>query len=84
MRVSESDAPEARLGLPVSTARIASSCPQCHGTGYLGRTLVAEMLSMDMGDVAAAVLSRSDMVKLEQSALRGGMVSRWHCAPAGG
>jgi type II secretory ATPase GspE/PulE/Tfp pilus assembly ATPase PilB-like protein len=76
----ESDAPEARLGLPVAQARLAGSCPQCHGTGYCGRTLLAEMLAMEMGEVPAGVLSRADMVKLERAALDGGMLSRWHWA----
>ncbi len=33
----DSDAPEARLGLPVARARVPRACPACHGTGYRGR-----------------------------------------------
>jgi type II secretory ATPase GspE/PulE/Tfp pilus assembly ATPase PilB-like protein len=76
----ESDSPEARLGLPVATARLPQACPQCHGTGYVGRVLLAEMLTVDSADVAAAILSQADRVALEQAALRGGMQSRWHWA----
>ena len=76
----ESDSPEARLGLAVTTARLPQSCADCHGTGYLGRTLLAELLSLDLDEVPAAILACADRVAIEQAALRGGMQSRWHWA----
>jgi type II secretory ATPase GspE/PulE/Tfp pilus assembly ATPase PilB-like protein len=77
--VQNSD-PVARLGLPVSKAWLPNGCGQCHGTGYQGRALLAEMLTMRLDGVPAAVLARADTVELEQIATRAGMVSRWHWA----
>ena len=76
----ESASPEARLGLAVAHARLPQGCPQCHGTGYLGRTLLAEMLTLDQGETPAAILARADRMVIEQAALAGGMQSRWHWA----
>lgn len=35
---------EARLGLPADRVRVPVGCPQCRGTGYLGRMVLAELL----------------------------------------
>ena len=72
-----------RLGLPVREARVAVGCSNCAGTGYLGRTVLAEMLSIDRGTLAQAIVSRSDVATLEQLALQPGMVDRWQRAVAG-
>ena len=76
----DSDAIEDRLGLPVSKARTPRSCSQCHGTGYRGRMLLVEMLTLDMADISAGILMRSDAMKLERAAVEGGMRTRWNCA----
>lgn len=68
------------LGLPVSAARVAVGCPSCAGTGYLGRTVVAEVLSMDEHTLAQAIISGTDVATLEQLALRSGMIDRWQRA----
>ncbi len=73
----ESRGIEELLGLPVSQARVAVGCPECAGTGYLGRTLLAEMLTMDQNSLSQAVLARSDVATLEQLARDVGMVDRW-------
>jgi type II secretory ATPase GspE/PulE/Tfp pilus assembly ATPase PilB-like protein len=39
-------------------------CPKCQQTGYRGRVLMAEMVTMD-GELRKAVLARSDMETLE-------------------
>jgi general secretion pathway protein E len=75
-----SDAVEAKLGLPVETAKVPRSCAECRGTGYRGRMLLAEMLTIDMGEVASGILNRWDADRLEQSAIGGGMQSRWNAA----
>jgi general secretion pathway protein E len=75
-----SETPDARLGLPVSRAKIAQGCTECHSTGYRGRTLLVEMLTLDMHGVAAGILSRSDAAALEQTATGAGMQTRWDCA----
>ena len=72
--------PAESLGLPVSRSWGPGSCSSCHGTGYQGRALLAEMLTMRLPAVPAAVLNRADTVALEQAALGSGMVSRWHWA----
>jgi general secretion pathway protein E len=69
-----------RLGLPVREARVAVGCSNCAGTGYLGRTLLAEMLPIDRGTLAQAIVSRSDVDTLEELALQAGMVGRWQRA----
>jgi type II secretory ATPase GspE/PulE/Tfp pilus assembly ATPase PilB-like protein len=75
-----SNAPEARLGLNVSQAKVAQGCTDCHGTGYRGRALVVEILTLDLPGVSAGILARCDAAALEQSAVTSGMQTRWDCA----
>lgn len=70
------DAPESRLGLSVTQVRIPRGCEQCSGTGYRGRLLLAEMLVPDHSDLGRAILSRDDAAKLEQLAIKCGMVTQ--------
>ncbi len=49
--------PAESLGLPVSRSWGPGSCSSCHGTGYQGRALLAEMLTMRLPAVPAAVLN---------------------------
>jgi hypothetical protein len=42
-----SSGPEDFLGLPVRRAKLPDGCDACQGTGYLGRTVLAEMLLPD-------------------------------------
>ena len=72
--------PESTLGLPVASAKIARGCNHCHGTGYRGRTLLAELLTLDMPGVAEGILSRQDAATLEETAVRAGMQTRWDAA----
>ncbi len=65
------------LGLHVRQAHVPVGCPQCVGTGYQGRTVLAEMLTIDGGPLAQAILARSDATVLEQCAVASGMVGRW-------
>ena len=85
------DDPDARLGLPVRRANVPIGCPKCGGTGYLGRILLVEMLSLrgyasssTVADAAVelgrAVLARADTTVLEPLAVRAGMVTRWQRA----
>jgi general secretion pathway protein E len=73
---------EGLLGLPVQTARVPKGCELCRGTGYRGRTVLAELLLPEQEDIARAILARSDVRHLEQVALRAGMVDRWQRACA--
>jgi type II secretory ATPase GspE/PulE/Tfp pilus assembly ATPase PilB-like protein len=65
------------LGLTVRRASVPAGCDQCGGTGYTGRTVLAEMLPLDDDALAQAVLVRSELSVLEKRALEAGMVDRW-------
>jgi general secretion pathway protein E len=75
-----SNTDEAKLGLPVNHAKLPRGCADCHGTGYRGRTLLAELLTIDMGEVATGILHHWDADRLEQAAVASGMKSRWTAA----
>lgn len=74
------DDPAAFLGLPVLGAYEAVGCDACDGTGYRGRTVLAEMIFPERGALGAAVLERVDTDRLEAAARRDGAVSRWRRA----
>jgi len=76
----ESDDPTHALGLPVPRFHLPVGCEQCHGTGYRGRMVLAEMLQAERSDLGRAILDRSDAGYLEQLAVQGGMVTRWQRA----
>jgi general secretion pathway protein E len=78
----ESDDPRHRLGLPVARFRVAAGCDACLGTGYHGRLVLAELLIPDDADLGRAILARADVSRLEEAALRGGMIGRWERARA--
>jgi len=42
----------------------AVGCPACLGTGFHGRTLIAEMIQLD-GELRKAILAKADLDKLE-------------------
>ena len=68
-RLCDCSVPSSRLddflGLPVREARLPQGCATCRGTGYMGRTVLAEMLVPESDELARAVLSRSDVRRLE-------------------
>jgi len=68
------------LGLPVLSARLPRGCDLCRGTGYNGRTVLAEMLLPETDEMARAVLARSDVRQLERVAVSAGMIDRWERA----
>jgi type II secretory ATPase GspE/PulE/Tfp pilus assembly ATPase PilB-like protein len=68
------------LALPVKQARRALGCDACHGTGYQGRMLLAEMFTAERSELGRAILSRSDAARLEALAIEAGMVTRWQRA----
>ena len=74
------DAPHQLLGLDVSRARVAVGCPECRGTGYKGRMVLAEVLIPDRRDVGRAILERADVGALEALATEAGMVGLDACA----
>ncbi len=70
------------FGLSVDKAKVPVGCEQCGNTGYLGRTVLAEMLPFDQSPLGAAVLRRADVGEIEQIAIAGGMIDRWSRALA--
>ncbi len=72
--------PKAWLGLPVSRARVAVGCPECGGTGYRGRMVLAELLDPERLHLGPAILAKVDIHRLETEALQAGMVGRWRRA----
>jgi type II secretory ATPase GspE/PulE/Tfp pilus assembly ATPase PilB-like protein len=72
--------PEELLGLPVRHAKVAVGCDACRQTGYLGRTVLAEMLLPEPDELARAILARTDVRHLERIAVAVGMVHRWERA----
>ena len=76
----EDDDPRAKLGLPVTRARVAVGCEACGGTGYRGRMVLAELLDPERLGLGPAILARADVREIEQQALRAGMIGRWRRA----
>lgn len=71
------DGGDAFLGLKVATARVAVGCDQCGGTGYRGRSVLAEILVPGRPEVARAILDKTDVARVEAAAVGAGMVTRW-------
>lgn len=76
----EGDDPVQALGLPVQRFLLPVGCDRCHGTGYRGRLVLAEMLQAERSELGRAILDRSDAGHLEQLAVQGGMITRWQRA----
>jgi type II secretory ATPase GspE/PulE/Tfp pilus assembly ATPase PilB-like protein len=80
------DDPDARLGLPVERVRVPNGCPQCGGSGYRDRFVLAEMLVPHRrlnqhGDASGrGILSHMETSQIEQAAIAGGMVPVWQRA----
>ena len=72
--------PDQFLGLPISQAWTPVGCERCATTGYEGRMLLTELLTMPAGEMARHVLTKADAAELERHARAAGMVSRWQRA----
>ncbi len=68
------------LGLPVSAARVPQGCEACGRTGYRGRIVLAELLTVEKTELGRAILSRTDSAALEALAVRAKMITRWQRA----
>jgi len=64
-------AAQQRNGLPVALFE-AAGCPSCRGTGYRGRTVIAELMVLDE-KLRRAVLSRGDASQVRAVAISSGM-----------
>ena len=74
------DSVNARLGLTVERAMEPRGCAECSGTGYRGRFLLVEMLTLSRGDLASAILTHSETAVIDRLAAEAGMTSRWQRA----
>ena len=74
------DEPDARLSLDVERAMVPHGCDKCGGTGYRGRFLLVEMLTLSRDELARAILARSETTIIEQLAIEAGMFGRWQRA----
>ncbi|MBN1912020.1 MAG: type II/IV secretion system protein [Pirellulales bacterium] len=72
--------PDDRLSLAVDRAMTPRGCDECRGTGYRGRFLLVEMLTLSRSELARAILARSETADIERSATEAGMTSRWERA----
>ena len=68
------------LGLPVSAARLPRGCEACGRTGYRGRIVLAELLTVEKTELGRAILSRMDSAALEALAVKAKMITRWQRA----
>jgi type II secretory ATPase GspE/PulE/Tfp pilus assembly ATPase PilB-like protein len=57
----------------------AAGCARCAGTGYRGRVLLAELLTLD-APLRQTILARSDTTALEAAAARSGRRTIWDAA----
>jgi general secretion pathway protein E len=69
------DDPGELLGLDVSSAWVSVGCTRCRGTGYHGRAMLAEILVPTHQRIRRAIRTHADVGRLEEMALRSGMVS---------
>ncbi len=74
------DDPKGRFGLNADRFQVPVGCELCDRTGYRGRLVLAEMLVPEPTELGRAILSRSDVSRLEALAIESGMVSLWQRA----
>ena len=70
--------PQEFLGLSVARAHRPGGCVECGGSGYRGRILLAEMLSLKpaaAAELGRAILSRADTTVLGPLAVKAGMIT---------
>ena len=73
----QSEEPRDLLGLPLESVRVPVGCPNCRGTGYRGRFVIAELLLPGRGDIGEGILANANARRLEELAIEAGMVSQW-------
>ena len=70
--------PKDFLGLNITRGYRPGGCPECGGSGYRGRILLAEMLSLKpaaAAELGRAVLARADTTVLGPLAVKAGMIT---------
>lgn len=72
--------PKHLYGLPLDSAQVARGCSACNQTGYSGRIIASEYLSLKDATLAEAVLDRKDSRTIYRIAIDNGMKSLWERA----
>ncbi len=70
--------PQEFLGLSITCGRRPGGCPECGGSGYRGRILLAEMFSLKpaaAAELGRAILARADTTVLGPLAVKAGMIT---------
>ena len=75
-----SDDPSQFCGLPIGNCRVAVGCDLCHQTGYQGRLLASEFLSLRDSESVDQLLSTRDSRQIYRWAVERGMTSLWERA----
>ena len=69
-------------GLPLSFAKVPVGCAKCRQTGYLGRTVLAELLVNVRDVVGRAITTGVEASQIEALAVTDGMIPLWDHALA--
>lgn len=72
--------PNLLMGLEVESARVPTGCGRCNDTGFRGRVIVSEFLSLRDTTLANAVLSKAGSREIYRLAIENGMVPLWQQA----
>lgn len=59
--------------VPTDAQTTATACPCCRGTGYAGRMMLTEFLTLDERHVGPAILRRDPVPDLEKAAVAAGL-----------
>ncbi|MEM6692939.1 MAG: ATPase, T2SS/T4P/T4SS family [Planctomycetota bacterium] len=70
----------AKCGLPVSGTMVAQECEKCQSTGYRGRRIIGEYLSLRESDAASELVTSKDSRVIYRRACELGMKSIWQHA----
>jgi type II secretory ATPase GspE/PulE/Tfp pilus assembly ATPase PilB-like protein len=62
----------AETGLSATSGRRGAGCPKCHMTGYLGRTIIGEILAVN-DEIRELIYSGASITAMRESARRNGM-----------
>ncbi|MEM6468330.1 MAG: GspE/PulE family protein [Planctomycetota bacterium] len=77
---TECDSPSEFYGLPIDRCRVPGKCELCNDTGYRGRVIASEFLSLRDAVLADQLLDTQDARKSYRMAVENGMKSIWERA----
>lgn len=71
----ESNDEQDRLGLAADSFKVPVGCERCNDTGYRGRAVISEFLSLHNDELANAVLTKVGSREINRLAVESGMIS---------